>query len=591
MEELAAFAAAGGDQTASSSSGYSSDGSADSSWEPDPDDASSAENEDEREEDQGGGEDMDTSIILIDCDLTSEVTRLIREDVCTKRCLEGKAAKLEQFLCSLSQMTGGERKQSIMTALAVLKETDTVQRHRGTGVRDQYHYYLPLVGHVCRAAWCAAYGVSTPTVTRFRNRINNGIFSVKAHGNRLNQNTSAVDLLVQGLREERGGGGARPAYFTWGQLYMEMHNYVEEIRLRGSVQQDLSSASEDHAVLIIDYSQNLTLPSVTSTPSQWYFLSLRSVNMFGIYYANKTIQYNYIYDETVAGKGTDEVNSLLHHFIHKIVLPGGHRKLTIYADNCGGQNKNNYVLKALLALAHMGDLKTVELKFFVKGHTKNAVDRGFGHVRKRLSRVDVWTMDRLLEAVNDASATSALVHVPNKNNTIREYREVVKEAYKDLKDIQKFQIFVMKSDSPGVVACQRGPRSSPVFQDLGGKYDGIVVDADRQLYNKVRPYVPEEFVNDALYAPPNDEDERKANEIKRARAARQKASAKRKKLEREAATKRDPLSEAAGNSAGNEAEAMQTEQQPAEGDRSGRDEASMAKEPSHVKKRPRKETS
>uniref|UniRef100_H3GEI6 DUF7869 domain-containing protein n=1 Tax=Phytophthora ramorum TaxID=164328 RepID=H3GEI6_PHYRM len=336
--------------------------------------------------------------------------------------------------------------------------------------------------------------------------------------------------------------------------------------------------------------------------------------MFGIYYANKTIQYNYIYDETVAGKGTDEVNSLLHHFIHKIVLPGGHRKLTIYADNCGGQNKNNYVLKALLALAHMGDLETVELKFFVKGHTKNAVDRGFGHVRKHLSRVDIWTMDRLLEAVNDASATSALVHVPNKNNTFREYREVVKEAYKDLKDIQKFQIFVMKSDSPGVVACQRGPRSSPVLQDLRRKYDGIVVDADRvrvlftshlellpnpppnsekiqQLYNKVRPYVPEEFVNDALYAPPNDEDERKANEIKRARAARQKASAKRKKLEREAATKRDPPSEAAVNSAGNEAEAMQTEQQPAEGDRSGRDEASMAKEPSHVKKRPRKETS
>uniref|UniRef100_H3GK89 DUF7869 domain-containing protein n=1 Tax=Phytophthora ramorum TaxID=164328 RepID=H3GK89_PHYRM len=248
--------------------------------------------------------------------------------------------------------------------------------------------------------------------------------------------------------------------------------------------------------------------------------------MFGIYYANKTIQYNYIYDETVAGKGTDEVNSLLHHFIHKIVLPGGHRKLTIYADNCGGQNKNNYVLKALLALAHMGDLETVELKFFVKGHTKNAVDRGFGHVRKHLSRVDVWTMDRLLEAVNDASATSALVHVPNKNNTFREYREVVKEAYKDLKDIRKFQIFVMKSDSPGVVTCQRGPSHLELLPNPPPNSEKI-----QQLYNKVRPHVPEEFVNDALYAPPNDEDERKANEIKRARAARQKASAKRKKLE------------------------------------------------------------
>jgi hypothetical protein len=132
MEELAAFAAAGGDQAAnaaagrdsSSSSVYSSDGSADSSWEPDPEDASSAEDEGEHEEIHGGDEGMDTSIISIDDDLRSKVTRLINEDACKKRCLEGKAAELEQFLCSLSQMTGGERKQSILTALAVLKETD-----------------------------------------------------------------------------------------------------------------------------------------------------------------------------------------------------------------------------------------------------------------------------------------------------------------------------------------------------------------------------------------------------------------------------------------------------------------------------------
>ncbi|GMF48167.1 unnamed protein product [Phytophthora fragariaefolia] len=73
--------------------------------------------------------------------------------------------------------------------------------------------------------------------------------------------------------------------------------------------------------------------------------------------------------------------------------------------------------------------------------------------------------------------------------------------------------------------------------------------------------------------------------------ARQKAPANRKKLKRETAAKRDPPSEAAVSNADNESEAMQTEQQPAEGDCSGQDEAAMAKETSHLKKRPRKETS
>jgi hypothetical protein len=88
MEELAAFAAAGGDQAAnaatgrdaSSSSVYSSDGSADSSWEPEPEDASSAEEEGEHEEVHGGDEGMDTSIISIDDDLRSKVTRLVNRN-------------------------------------------------------------------------------------------------------------------------------------------------------------------------------------------------------------------------------------------------------------------------------------------------------------------------------------------------------------------------------------------------------------------------------------------------------------------------------------------------------------------------------
>ncbi|KAE8974501.1 hypothetical protein PF002_g5385 [Phytophthora fragariae] len=68
--------------------------------------------------------------------------------------------------------------------------------------------------------------------------------------------------------------------------------------MRLEYKKDLAAASDEHAVIVMDFSQNLTLPSVTSTPSQWYFLPLVNVHMFGIYYANKKIQYNYVYDES-----------------------------------------------------------------------------------------------------------------------------------------------------------------------------------------------------------------------------------------------------------------------------------------------------
>ncbi|ETM48153.1 hypothetical protein L914_07271, partial [Phytophthora nicotianae] len=327
--------------------------------------------------------------------------------------------------------------------------------------------------------------------------------------------------------------------------------------MREEYKKDLASADEEHAVIIMDFSQNLTLPSISSTPSQWYFLSLRSVNMFGIYYANEAMQYNYVYDETVAGKGTDEVNSMLYHFINRIILPAGFRRLTIYADNCGGQNKNNYVVRMLLA--HMSDLEVIKLKFFVKGHTKNAVDRGFGHVRKHLARLDIWTTGQLIDAVNDASSTSALVHIEAENHIIKEYRNVAKDAYKSLIGIQKYQLFEMREDTPGVVAYKEGPDSDAVVQDLRRKYDGIVTDATRvqvlftahleplpkpppncekiqTIYNQVRRYVPEEFINDPLYDPPNDEDEHKAKAIQKARAEKRKEATKKKKRARAAAS-------------------------------------------------------
>ncbi|KAE9329457.1 hypothetical protein PR003_g15552 [Phytophthora rubi] len=299
----------------------------------------------------------------------------------------------------------------------------------------------------------------------------------------------------------------------------------------------------------MDFSQNLTLPSVTSTPSQWYFLSLVNVRMFGIYYANKEIQYNYVYDELTAGKGTDEVNSMLHHFIKKIVLPNGHRQLTIYADNCGGQNKNNYVLKMLLAVAQMGDLERVELKFFENGHTKNAVDRGFVHVRKKFAKEDVWTTAQLLEVVNSASVSLALVHIPHDNGIMKVFRSVVKEAYKDLKSLQSYQIFTMEESKPGVVSCRATPSDTVVVQDLRRTYDDICTDAAKlhelfqlhldklvpptpnfekklQMYRKVRPYVPKEYLNDPIYDAPNDEEEKIA---KTAGQERRKAAAKKKK--------------------------------------------------------------
>ncbi|DAZ93960.1 TPA: hypothetical protein N0F65_001095 [Lagenidium giganteum] len=54
--------------------------------------------------------------------------------------------------------------------------------------------------------------------------------------------------------------------------------------------------------LTIDFAQNVTLPHVAETPSQWYLMSLISVSVFGIYSANAQMQFNHVYSERKGDK-------------------------------------------------------------------------------------------------------------------------------------------------------------------------------------------------------------------------------------------------------------------------------------------------
>ena len=55
--------------------------------------------------------------------------------------------------------------------------------------------------------------------------------------------------------------------------------------------------------------------------------------------------------------------------------------LSVFCDNCGGQNKNNTVLRMAVFLVEMGYFKEVEVVFLIVRHTKNACDRLFNMLK------------------------------------------------------------------------------------------------------------------------------------------------------------------------------------------------------------------
>jgi hypothetical protein len=209
------------------------------------------------------------------------------------------------------------------------------------------------------------------------------------------------------------------------------------------------------------------------------FLSLVNVNLFGVYCTNTGEQRNFIYSEYKGGKGSNEVISMLYRVIkeHKERNPV-YEKLTVYADNCVGQNKNNFVVKFLMLLCHLGMFNEVNLKFFVKGHTKNACDRGFGHIRKYVMNQEIWTFKHLADAVVSSASSNKCTALEDEDTPFSNYKIPLDEIYHNIKGVTSYQIFRTTTDMKGTVECYLSPKEKHQTVKLTRSYDDIEVSAE-----------------------------------------------------------------------------------------------------------------
>ncbi|KAH7469301.1 uncharacterized protein KRP23_10736 [Phytophthora ramorum] len=312
--------------------------------------------------------------------------------------------------------------------------------------------------------------------------------------------------------------------------------------MRVAYQVDVSKSDKDNIVLIMDFAQNLTLPHVPDVPSSCYN--------------------HFMYTERKGGKGANEVTSMLHHSLdlysvfdaatkYPVDKDAMDTSVTVWADNCGGQNKNAQVVWYLLFLVEYRVLNEAHLKFFTKGHTKNACDRGFGIIKRHMRRESCWTMDTLVEAVERATENVSVVNLEEEEKPFWASKSFFAARYRKVAGIQKYHIFRITREKSGFVECKETPASKGVWirlhkdkepktqslADFLSAWSVVPKANDKPLnpeklsgiYSKVLPFVPSQFTDDPIYMKPSARMIETAQEIKRSR--RSKADKKRKERE------------------------------------------------------------
>lgn len=111
--------------------------------------------------------------------------------------------------------------------------------------------------------------------------------------------------------------------------------------------QKRSQQDEETLGISFDFMQNLSLPAIPIQST--FYLRQLTVSVFSICDFKTNQSHFFLYDECIAGKGPNDVASLVWNFIQKNV-PTSVKNLHVFCDNCPPQNKNHPVSTLFMSL-------------------------------------------------------------------------------------------------------------------------------------------------------------------------------------------------------------------------------------------------
>ena len=132
---------------------------------------------------------------------------------------------------------------------------------------------------------------------------------------------------------------------------------------------------------------------------------------FDVYDAATDRHHFYLYSEWDGSSGPDEVLSMLMHHLSSPLMTRtmGSGILVIWADNCGGQNKNQYIVALLNELSNPASpfhkFRRVDLRFPVPGHNFLVCDRAFSVLERFAGGKTVYVPSEMAHVVKKAFAS------------------------------------------------------------------------------------------------------------------------------------------------------------------------------------------
>ena len=255
-----------------------------------------------------------------------------------------------------------------------------------------------------------------------------------------------------------------------------------------------------------DYFQQVHVPLDPDQVGALYFLTPYKVGLFGIMCEATSKMVLFVIPEgAVTGKGSNQVISMLHFFFDNFGL--GESEVILNADNCVGQNKNQYVLSYLCWRVLTGLHKKIVFHFLVVGHTMFSPDYSGGVFKKIFRRTSCATPQEVADCARQSSILHSVVtgSIDGTERLVDMFDWQSKfTSFRTVPNMKKYHVFEFCHDKPGVVICREHSDSEPVTFNLTSleqcdltspvklSSQGLSLQRQSYLYNRIRPFVPQD---------------------------------------------------------------------------------------------------
>lgn len=149
---------------------------------------------------------------------------------------------------------------------------------------------------------------------------------------------------------------------------------------RNSLRQDTKKAKEDQSFYVMTFDLEKALPFPKLTTSVAYYKRNMYVYNLGCHEMSTDLGFMYVWDETIASRGSQEISSCVQKHLQERATTLKH--VVLYSDTCTGQNRNlNFVLMLMkLVDSDNNSIENIDFKFMVSGHSFLPNDSDFGSI-------------------------------------------------------------------------------------------------------------------------------------------------------------------------------------------------------------------